>query len=517
MLGLRTQWTMALPSGEMAWPRGGAPVTAADAEGQRNATIQAWAMAQMAPWLMYPPSGAALRAELDRLNETEPNVFLISIADGRANLIERPAAIRAGIHEMALRRAETYRIWLNGAAREQCPTMRTTVAVYIGDAALHDPQVPVFSFQKPARNRSLLLPDVDLLNFVDFGDPQPYESKGFRAIFVGSTSGGALTADVIRTQGGTPRVQAARYFRESSDVVFALPHIVQCDSEEAVAMLREAGLGDGKFVSWPEQRASRFIVSMDGNGATCSRVIMALGSNCALVKYASPHVLYYFDGLQPWLHYIPITEHADVERIVGLERQSPGLFAPVAEAGRAFAQTYFTRDAVMRYTVDLLRLYETWMGDVRPGPVGGAAADGSGAAAGADGFTILAHIANRGDVRGVAEHWAGNVGSQQGIQGFALWPRGSIAGDDVSYQAVRLDGTLSERSAAGAYCGTRGASLSIAGFVIHFGGASATKWRCLCWARFKDGSVLGPVEAGTVCRTTGLAELEAMRVALVPR
>jgi hypothetical protein len=96
---------------------------------------------------------------------------------------------------------------------------------------------------------------------------------------------------------------------------------------------------------------------MDGNGATCSRVAIALASNCALLKYDSPHHLHYFSEMIPWRHYIPIATDREVEEIVALERRSPGLFRSVAEQGKAFHRSHLRRRSVLLYTASLLRAY----------------------------------------------------------------------------------------------------------------------------------------------------------------
>jgi hypothetical protein len=110
-------------------------------------------------------------------------------------------------------------------------------------------------------------------------------------------------------------------------------------------------------VPWSEQFPHKFIISVDGNGATCSRVVIALKSNSALLKYHSPHHLYYFKGLVPWLHYVPIVENNDIENIIKIERECPGAFASIAEEGRRFAETYINRQRVFQYVAELLTHY----------------------------------------------------------------------------------------------------------------------------------------------------------------
>ena len=109
-------------------------------------------------------------------------------------------------------------------------------------------------------------------------------------------------------------------------------------------MLREMGFGKGGMIAEKAMMTHKFIISMDGNGATCGRVAIALKSNSALLKYNSRHVLYYFRHLIPWRHYIPIDKDSDVEDIIRMELDNPGLFRFVASEGREFAERYLAKD-----------------------------------------------------------------------------------------------------------------------------------------------------------------------------
>ena len=96
---------------------------------------------------------------------------------------------------------------------------------------------------------------------------------------------------------------------------------------------------------------------MDGNGAAFSRVAVALKSRSVLLKYDSPRELYYFPGLVPWLHYIPIATDQDIVDVVRIEREHPGYFRYAADAGRRFFRTFLNRGAVMSYASRLIEMY----------------------------------------------------------------------------------------------------------------------------------------------------------------
>jgi tetratricopeptide (TPR) repeat protein len=325
-----------------------------DVADEDQATMLSWAMEQIAPWIVAPQSLSEFDSEMNRLNETFPDVSVLVVENGAVRVREKPAAIR---DVYPPERIDAYKMWIEESVRKFCPELNTAFALYPVDGAWPDPPIPMFSFQKPVGNRSLLLPDIELIASRPLKTPDGmgYSDKECRAVFVGSTTGGLVTRAAIRE--GIPRVRAALFFRGSPDVSFALPKIVQCDSEETIELLRSMGFGDNKTVSWDEQLGCKFIISMDGNGASCSRIFMTLRSNSALIKYESENVLYYFSGLRPWRHYIPVERDEDIPRLVELERRCPGTFNYISEEGNRFASRFLTRESALRYTAYLLQVY----------------------------------------------------------------------------------------------------------------------------------------------------------------
>jgi hypothetical protein len=291
--------------------------------------------------------------------------------------------------------------------------------------------------------------------------------------------------------------------------VFRLPGIVQYDSEETRALLQALPYCGGKPASWEAQRAYKCVISMDGNGATCSRVATSLLSNCVLLKYASPHMLYYFDGLAPWTHFIPIERHDDVLSAVALERHAPGILAPIAAAGRDFAETYLSRDRVIFYTAAVLTLY------ARCFTTGNATArrpDVSWPTERA--MSIAAHVKEHGDLFATGCNWAGIARSGQWIEGFSISAGSGLLDTALRYRAVLADGTLGPWVEGGAFCGSRGRSQHLAGLCCELQGPDAAMFELRLEAQFTDGSLVGPVQHGKICAAASLAPLEAFRLVL---
>jgi hypothetical protein len=324
-----------------------------------NDTILSWVGQQLAIWQVDPVEWTKAEEPWHWLNDTHPEIFLCRFQSGSVHVVRKPRNI--GVTDWHLVRVAHYLRFFEEVSDFLPPGYEATLALAIGDNNQLEIGAPIFSFQKRRGGREVLLPDIDFLTH-DFyrgpehRDDQPFTDKSDRAIFVGSTTGGTITPEIARTC-GLPRLAAARFFTGSSRVEFTLPSIVQCSNVEARQILEQMEFCRQPRLSWREQLKRKCLISIDGNGAACSRVVLALKSNSALLKYESDHLLYYFNGLKPRTHYIPIKSESDVEDAVDLVAAAPAVGLSIAREGRVFAETYLTKEAVTNYMVQLLLAY----------------------------------------------------------------------------------------------------------------------------------------------------------------
>lgn len=309
---------------------------------------------------------------LAELNARDASVFILEIAGGVARLHDKPAHYPAA--EMAgtvppscnlVDRAHLYRAFMGDLVRARDFDTPVRLAFTTHDIAPFEPKVPLFAYQKPRGSSLVLWPDIEFLRYrfyadASFDDPFAFEEKQERAIFVGSTSGMRLTPKAVASL-AAPRLRAAVHFRDSPRVGFFLPNVVQCTSPETAAAVAALGVG-GRRHSWREMYGFRYLLAMDGNGVSCSRVALGLRSNSVLVKYDSPYQLYYFDRMMPWRHYIPVARDEDVARVMDLCAARPDIAAGIAAAGRDFAAAWLNRRAVEEYAFELLRAYAACCG-----------------------------------------------------------------------------------------------------------------------------------------------------------
>lgn len=317
---------------------------------------------QTAYWKDHPPlAGAAAQQALSDLNDRTISAFVFSVREQRIRMWgKRPADNLAHRQQQRsfLKRALLYQAFLATTLKRGRLEGALDFALDVNDMAADSAELPIFAFQKERGAHNLLLPDVDFFHsrwYRGERDALTYEQKTNSACFVGSSTGGWLTAEDVHRQ-ATPRLRAAAYFHGNPRVLFRIANAVQCRSDEARAALMSQPYFAAQM-SWDDQLRHRFLISIDGNGAACSRLVKGLFSNGVVIKYDSPHELYYFPALEPGHDYLLATRDEDVERALDAEAAHAGTFKHVADAGQRFARRYLTIRSVMDYTVRLLRAY----------------------------------------------------------------------------------------------------------------------------------------------------------------
>lgn len=316
---------------------------------------------ELAPWIGLDISRSALLKRFEEsVNESR---FILSITGREVRVLEKPSAFPHPQAESLDERVQMYADFLGAVLQERNLDLNCLLLVETQDMAPNAyEEIPIFSYQKLAGANTISLPDIEFLSSRFYSDPTvvdhiAYPNKRDAAAFLGSTSGYPylLTRQHVENR-TSPRLRAAEFFRGKDEVDFRVTNLVQTDGPETDALIRAMGLVSPRM-PFADLYGYRFIISMDGNGATCSRVVLALASQAVLLKYQSDYGLYYFPALKPWLHYVPIHRDADVLAVVAYERAHPGAFAHVAEASRQFVADHLTRERVVDYTAALIAAY----------------------------------------------------------------------------------------------------------------------------------------------------------------
>ncbi|WP_267389709.1 glycosyl transferase family 90 [Sphingomonas sp. GC_Shp_3] len=323
-----------------------------------------WCENQLSYWKEKAPLSREFGDTFAYLNSTTTSVFIFDFNENSVSLREKPSEHfsepHLGVFRDSLQRAEAYLEFFQGLVAGGM-RISAPVAFDVYDLSSYGETAPVFSFQKPVGSHSILMPDIDFLWrkwYEGSRGEKPWSRKLPTAVFAGSSTGGnLLTLEDVR-HAKAPRLAWATAALDNPFVDFRICSAVQCDTPETVSELKSQPYFH-PFMSWDEQLMSRYILSIDGNGATCSRVVYTLKSKSMLFKVNSTHKLYYFDGLKAYEHYIPIEDISDIEK--NIRHVEDGIISSkkIVKSANIFYENYLTRKGVERYTRKLLELYSS--------------------------------------------------------------------------------------------------------------------------------------------------------------
>lgn len=327
--------------------------------------------------------------------------------------------------------------------------------------------IPLLCYHKNINNKSyILVPDFELVEYnyyMQLKDNDDLEKKFDKAVFVGSTTGTNFeenryhcnTIDNILNDPSI-RISAACFFHGKENIIFKLPSIVQCDSAETVEFLRNLPYMQAQKMTWDQQYQNRYIISVDGNGPTCTRVALALLSNSVLMKYNSNWIVYYHRALKPYFNYLPVQHHEDIERLMGAF--SLDFLRFISNNATCEFRLLFNRRNVQRmFAIALNEFYALFFGHdmiyhenrQRLSQVAH--------------LDIDAHFSNVGD----KQFWPDNdiYCDGQFIEGITIYPASALIDwYNMEYQAKLDNGTITTCASGGGFVGERGRLLKMIAF-----------------------------------------------------
>lgn len=449
-----------------------------------------WCEAETRYWTDIYTGPHTFVSELERLNDNIATIFIIDIEGQSVRIRPKPRFYLGqgspDNNSQEAQRARLYRSYLETCLRLSSASLTMSLALDVHDLPLHQSTAPIFCFQKQAASRNILLPDVDFMQnlwYLETFSETSFAMKSNTATFIGSsTGGGLLTADKI-ISASSPRLAFARDLIGNPRINFLIGAAVQCEGPAAEDLLRSQPYFSHP-VSWLEQLTSKFIISIDGNGATCSRVVNALRSRSVLLKFSSPNLLYYFRGLEPWHHYIIVDTTADIERVINDDLGQHSRFVRIADNANEFSDRFLSFDPVHWYGAKLLMRYARHIDDDAALTV----PEHSVELVHLIHLKLVAHLSGIGDLPSNPSGWASAPNVRHPVEGFTIVPCEHIRDDDISYRCYVSNGQWTMWCQPGAYCGTKGASLAIFGLELRLSAAAAKRLHLKAVIMVSDGS-----------------------------
>eukprot|EP00242_Pyramimonas_sp_CCMP2087_P007601 CAMPEP_0198213736 /NCGR_PEP_ID=MMETSP1445-20131203/31958_1 /TAXON_ID=36898 /ORGANISM="Pyramimonas sp., Strain CCMP2087" /LENGTH=307 /DNA_ID=CAMNT_0043888481 /DNA_START=502 /DNA_END=1425 /DNA_ORIENTATION=- len=268
------------------------------------------------------------------------------------------------ILDLVARRDKKLNLMVWASPTDYCPGNNATVGQHDFYAS-HFGNVPILCFQRYDENyRAVLLPEIQMI-YSDFYSKE----RTFRSQF----SWDIKSSDKAWFRGGmtgpfsgfrNQRVRmCSKWATHPNGSVFPLEHWrlgLDCKlfTDENDSKLLRLGYevnSTNKTSLWADLLSNKYLLSMDGYGATCSRVFKSLLSNSVLLKLETKpkSSLYYFSGLEAWQHFVPVQEN-NIGQIVTHLQRDDRLGRDISRAATQFALREITREKSVKYTHLLL-------------------------------------------------------------------------------------------------------------------------------------------------------------------
>jgi hypothetical protein len=99
----------------------------------------------------------------------------------------------------------------------------------------------------------------------------------------------------------------------------------------------------------------KYQIDVDGWGCGFHRAQWVLRSNCVSVKQRGPNIQWYYNGLKPYVHYVPYeTDCSDLANVLTWLRANDDKAKEIALQGRRFALDYLNTDMSYLYLYHVL-------------------------------------------------------------------------------------------------------------------------------------------------------------------
>jgi hypothetical protein len=260
---------------------------------------------------------------------------------------------------------------------ETYPIPDFDLIMHLGDGLDTNPYLcPIFVFAKHRDGlRLILTPDPEALNPLDrnylsslmatVAEEIPWENKEPKAFWRGSPTGPApsLTQIYKKDFSTAPRFQLvylSQHHPEKIDATFTslqgLFSVNQSQIEKTFPMTPPINPKDHLIY--------KYLPDIDGHSCCYSRTFWILASNSLLLKQETPYRQWYYKGLKPFVHFVPIQHRLDgLLNVLDFCRNHDALVKEIALEGSRFAYRHLTYEQNILYLAHLITTYTNHLQD----------------------------------------------------------------------------------------------------------------------------------------------------------
>ncbi len=218
--------------------------------------------------------------------------------------------------------------------------------------------VPALTFAKQKSSCGpILMPDIEMLKGYTKIDREveiasakyPWESKQNMGIWRGATTGGGYTPTTAHR---IPRMQLVNESLQNGTLFDArFTQRTQCADD---FMLDEKYFADPMCLE--DHFRYKYLIDVDGNSCTYSRLYWILRSNSVLLKHQSDNIQWYYGGLQDKenAYYFTLGNGSTLSKLILWLRDHDKEAHKVAENGRHFCIEYLNMTFCVNYVLEII-------------------------------------------------------------------------------------------------------------------------------------------------------------------
>jgi len=105
----------------------------------------------------------------------------------------------------------------------------------------------------------------------------------------------------------------------------------------------------------------KYLLTMDGSRASWERFVWLLHTNSLIFKQESSHVQWFYKGVLPYQHYMPIKDELDLEKSIAWAMLHPQQAPKIIQNAQAFANQNLDLESMVHYIIELLQAYHKKM------------------------------------------------------------------------------------------------------------------------------------------------------------
>lgn len=112
-----------------------------------------------------------------------------------------------------------------------------------------------------------------------------------------------------------------------------------------------------KFVKQEDHLKYKYLIAIDGARATWTRFVWHLQSNSMTFKHNSRQVQWFYKGIQPYIHYIPVKDEKGLSDALGWVEKNQEVVQAIVQESTDFVENHLTLEDMVHYYIVLLQEY----------------------------------------------------------------------------------------------------------------------------------------------------------------